>query len=114
MELENDYRALLRANAREHIDTCNLIITRMADQFVLMLEDGSVLHSTGIHPFPKAFGDKVQMSRDKAKVQKLLAHVKAQNPDNSAAQALKLGTLKNAARKQRQNSVNILEMLEGK
>lgn len=114
MELENDYRALLRASAREHIATCDLIISRMADQYVLMLEDGSVLHSTGIHPFPKVFGDKVQMSRDKAKVLKLLAHVREQNPDNSAAQALKIGTLKNAARKQRQNSVNILDMLEDK
>ena len=95
-------------------DTCNLIISRMADQWVLALEDGSVLHSTGVHPFPVTFGDKVQMTRDKAKIRELLDHVRKQNPDNPTVQSLRITTLKKAARKQLQNVRDMEAFLGGR
>lgn len=97
-------------NAETTIETCRLIETRMVDQYVLALPDGSVLHTVGIRPFGKSLGD-VQRTRDRAKIEALLDHVRTENPDNTAVQDLKIMGWKKAARLQRETYTSMIEFM---
>jgi hypothetical protein len=107
MEL-NDILATVRANATAQIETCRLIETRMVDMYVLAAADGAVLHSDGVHGFGVKLGN-VERSRDRAKVEALLAHVIEHNPGNSVVAGLKIMGWKKAARLQREIAQNILD-----
>lgn len=103
----------IRANCREHIKTCDLIIDRMVDQWCIALpEDGHVLTKEGITQFPVAFGETVLRDRNKAKVQATLDNIKRDNPDNASAQRLQLMSLKKSARLQREVSLKLIEKID--
>ena len=110
IELLND----LIASFKAQVETCRLIETRIVDAFVIMLpEDGSMLTQNGVRPVYKTVNE-FERSRDKAAVAKLLAQVKADNPDNPVVQRLVIGTFKKAARQQRLAGEEMLVDLEKK
>ena len=100
-------------NIRTSIETCRLIETRMVDNYVLAMRDGAVLHSDGIHDFYRTL-DKVERTRDRAKIEGLLAQVREDNPDNSAVAGLTIMGWKKAARLQIAKLNDLLQMLEEK
>lgn len=103
-----DIFATLRANIATQIETCRLIETRMVDMYVLATAEGEVLHSDGVHGFGVKL-DKVERSRDRAKVEALLAHVIEHNPGNSVAANLQIMGWKKAARLQRAAAQSLLD-----
>ena len=105
--IENGIKA-----ARDTITTCDLIITRMVDQYVMALDDGSVLKQGGrIAPFGKQIGD-VERTRDRKAIDAFLANVKAGNPNNSTVQTLRVMSWKEAARRQRAVAEDVLARFE--
>jgi hypothetical protein len=97
--------------ARETIKTCRLIQTRMIDQYVLAMGDGSVLHSDGIRAFGISLA-KVERTGDRKKIEAFLAAIKRDNPDNGAVAQLKIMSWKDAATLQIAVAEDVIERFE--
>ena len=98
--------------ARETIATCDLIITRMVDYYVLALDDGSVMHGkTGVRPFGVSIGD-VEKTRDRKAIEDYRKHLIEMNPDNSVVARLRIMSWKTAARAQKEVALKLIEGFE--
>lgn len=98
--------------ARETIETCRLVETRMINQYVLALGDGSVFHSTGaIHAFGVKL-DKVERTRDIRAIAALRKHLIEMNPGNDAVARLSIMSWKEAARIQRAVAEDVIARFE--
>ncbi len=97
---------------KETLKFLDLIETRIANQFVIMTDDGHVLtKNRGVGTFDTSL-DEIHFTRNDAALLKLLDQVKENNPDNPVAQNLKIGTLRKAAKLQRPILEDLVEKLE--